>query len=426
LGWDGLQPVMRRALFRGVAAFVAVFVIGSGLVAGLRALAGNGPPETSTPPTGTGSAPTSPGEPQPEDPTTPEAYLAWVPGGMPDGFAEALASSPEVGRITVANADSIWMLHTFDERGKFVDRPPTGYMIPIDATAVEPRGFASFLPEQWQDELRQLGELEGILSETSAELRGIGTDGELEFQAGVSVKISGILPDVLMGGYELLVNRSTGRRIGVTHQRYAIFLPPDGQEATESQLQRAFRSLVPAGSTYRVVEVRRPGTTRFLRMSDALLPPLLLKARFGEFAARPASFDPGFLDVEPGWVTNNIVEATVPLLGTITCHRKFVPLIRGAMRELVDLGLGDLVQSYAGCYAARHTLGVPSASLSHHSWGIAIDINAADNPFGAEPTQDMRLVRVMERWGMIWGGRFIVPDGHHFEFIAPPKRPNEG
>jgi hypothetical protein len=414
---------MRRALIRGVAAFLAVFVIGSGLVASLRALAGSESSEPTPSPTGPVTSPTGPLNP--EKAITPKVYLAWVPGGMPAGFAEALAGSPEIGRITIANADNIWMRRSFDQVDKVVDRPPAGYMIPIDATAVDPRSFASFLPEDDREPLQQLDQLEGILSETSADIRGLSEGGQLEFRDHVSVRITGVLPDVLMGGYELLVNRSTGRRIGITHQRYAIFLPSDGERPGEPALQRSFRSLIPAGSTYHVVEVRAPGTTRFLRMSDALLPPLLIKARFGEFAARPSAADPGFLDVEPGWVTNNIVRTNVPLLGRITCHKKFVPLVRGAMRELVDLGIGDLVQSYAGCYAARHTLGDPTASLSHHAWGIAIDINAADNPFGAQPTQDMRLVRVMERWGMIWGGRFIVPDGHHFEFIAPPANRNE-
>ena len=418
MGFDELTPMMRRALIRGVAAFLAVFVVGSGLVAGLRALAGIDP-DAPSPATGTGSSPD--GGPQLEA-ATPDAYLAWVPGGMPPGFAESLRAAPEVGRITVADADSVWMRRSFDDGGKVVDRPPARFMIPIDATAVDLRSFASFLPEAARPTVLRLDELEGLLSETSSKLRGIGEGGELEFSEGVTVRISGVLPDVLMGGYELLVDRSTGDRIGITHQRYAVFLPPEGRRPPEPQLERVFRNLIPPGSDYRVVEVRAPGTTRFLRMSDALLPPLLLKDRFGEFAARPEATDPGFLDVEPGWVNRHIVEANVPLLGTITCHRRFVPLVRGAMRELVSQGLEELIQGYAGCYAARHTLGVPGASLSHHSWGIAIDINAEDNPFGAEPTQDMRLVRVMERWGMIWGGRFIVPDGHHFEFIEQPDQ----
>jgi len=43
-----------------------------------------------------------------------------------------------------------------------------------------------------------------------------------------------------------------------------------------------------------------------------------------------------------------------------------------------------------------------------------------ENPFGAPPNQDPRLVAVMERWGFIWGGIFVRPDGMHFEYHRPP------
>jgi hypothetical protein len=29
-------------------------------------------------------------------------------------------------------------------------------------------------------------------------------------------------------------------------------------------------------------------------------------------------------------------------------------------------------------------------------------------------------VRTIERYGFIWGGTFIVPDGNHFEYKSPP------
>jgi hypothetical protein len=34
---------------------------------------------------------------------------------------------------------------------------------------------------------------------------------------------------------------------------------------------------------------------------------------------------------------------------------------------------------------------------------------------------DPRLIEIMERWGLAWGGRWIVPDGMHFEYLRDAK-----
>jgi hypothetical protein len=84
-------------------------------------------------------------------------------------------------------------------------------------------------------------------------------------------------------------------------------------------------------------------------------------------------------------------------------------------------GLQDTITSYSGCFARRYTNRDPHQAISHHTWGVAVDINVPQNPFGAPPHQDPRLVRVFEHWGFIWGGTFIVPDGMHFEYRRPPE-----
>jgi hypothetical protein len=91
------------------------------------------------------------------------------------------------------------------------------------------------------------------------------------------------------------------------------------------------------------------------------------------------------------------------------------------MRELQSRGLSELVH-YDGCFSPRMAVG-NSYALSRHAHGIAVDINAAQNPYGEKPIQDPRLVEVMERWGFTWGGRWLVPDGMHFEFVrfVPPS-----
>jgi hypothetical protein len=60
---------------------------------------------------------------------------------------------------------------------------------------------------------------------------------------------------------------------------------------------------------------------------------------------------------------------------------------------------------------------IPTASISHHSWGAAVDINSLSNPYGAQPHQPPSLLSVMEANGFTWGGRWTVPDGMHFEYV---------
>ena len=80
----------------------------------------------------------------------------------------------------------------------------------------------------------------------------------------------------------------------------------------------------------------------------------------------------------------------------------------------------DTITSFSGCYSPRRVNRIPTAGISHHTWGIALDINVPQNPFGAPPDQDPRMVAVFERWGFIWGGSFVQPDGMHFEYRRPP------
>src|SRR3712207_7182361 len=92
------------------------------------------------------------------------------------------------------------------------------------------------------------------------------------------------------------------------------------------------------------------------------------------------------------------------------------PPLRRAPGPLGRRGLARLVApgASAGCFAPRRIPGSGSPSL--HAWGLAIDLNAAANPFGARPRQDRRLVAAMARRGFDWGGDWPTPDAMHFEY----------
>jgi D-alanyl-D-alanine carboxypeptidase len=354
-------------------------------------------------------------------PERPDTFLAWTPNGLPAGFGERVAALEGVANVTVVSEDNTWLVRSTTESGEVVDRPSGPFMIPIDAAAVDPRSFAAFLPPADRAVTVALARGEGVLGTTSAELRGLGPGATLTFETGERIRIAAVLPDELVGAAELMVSRETGRGIGVDTERYLLLQPSTRRPPTSAKLTRRLTPLLPASldPLYRKVQVRAPGETPYLRQGDAVLPPVLLKSLFGEFAARPVPANPGYLQVDPRWVDEHIVNATVPVLGRVTCNRSLIPQLRGAMQELADEGLGSLIHQFNGCYVPRFVNRVPTASISHHTWGIAFDCNADVNPFGARPDQDPRLVEILRRWGFTWGGDWVVPDGNHFEYRRP-------
>lgn len=409
--------MQRRALIAGVSAFLAVLVSGSVLVSLLnRADAGKGSASPS---------PSDSGTPSPQTETGPrvDAYLAWVPEGLPPGYGAAVAALPTVDKIAVVASDTIWMTSSSDAEGNLVDEPPSPYMIPIDAAAIDPRPYARFLPPETRPIVGNLEDGQAILGQSSARLRHLGPGGVMRFQGGSSVTIVGVLPDELVGAAEIVVNRATGVSIGVRQNRYLLFQPSAGLQPSDQQLEKRFRAVLPPGLAYPVVQVRAPSETKYLRAGDDTLPQALIKRRFGEWAGTPQSGDTGLIEIDPAWIQDHIVTVTIPVLGRVSCNRKFLPQLRGAMKQVVTQGLESTIHSFDGCFVARFDPSSPSASISHNAWGAAVDVNADTNRFGSPPVQDPGLVALMQTWGIAWGGDLIVPDGMHFDYAGAPIRP---
>jgi hypothetical protein len=348
-------------------------------------------------------------------PPAASTFLAWTPGGLPREFDARLRRLRVVHRHVVVASDVVWMTRSTSSDGGIVDQPKSPFAIPLEAIAVDPASFAPFLPQAERSRVEAaLAAGEGILGASSADLRDLGPGGTIEI-GDHSVRIAHVLPDELVGASELLVSRRVGRRIGVEQDRYALIEPrPVG---AANKLGRALRRIVAADTP---VQVRAPGDTPYPRQGDSVLPPVRIKLLFGEFAARPIPGGTGFLDVDPAWVDEHVDTRRLPLVGNIQCNVAFFPQLRGALEDLIRRGLGRLIHSEHGCYVPKFVLNDPHASISHHAWGMAFDVNLAGNEFGTRPHQDPRLVRTLARWGLVWGGRFIVPDGNHFEYRRPP------
>lgn len=97
----------------------------------------------------------------------------------------------------------------------------------------------------------------------------------------------------------------------------------------------------------------------------------------------------------------------------IYCNRDLVVPLSGAFTNVISRGLVAEIKTWEGCFNIRRKRGSTSTSL--HSWGIAIDINAAWNRFGAKPTMSPQLVACFTDAGFDWGGTWKNPDGMHFQ-----------
>lgn len=125
----------------------------------------------------------------------------------------------------------------------------------------------------------------------------------------------------------------------------------------------------------------------------------------------------GYIEPDPAWVSANIVNAEVPILGSVMCHRLVVPQLAAALGELQRKGLARLIDpsEYGGCYVPRFIGRDPRRSLSMHAFGLAVDLNVAGNYYGRRGDMDPRVVAVFGKWGFAWGGYWSPPDPMHFE-----------
>jgi len=95
------------------------------------------------------------------------------------------------------------------------------------------------------------------------------------------------------------------------------------------------------------------------------------------------------------------------------CNKDLIKPLEQAFKNVIARGLVAQIKTFDGCFNIRKKRGATTQSL--HSWGIAIDINAAWNGFGKQPTMSKELVKCFTDAGFEWGGTWSKPDGMHFQ-----------
>ena len=97
----------------------------------------------------------------------------------------------------------------------------------------------------------------------------------------------------------------------------------------------------------------------------------------------------------------------------IFCNNDFKPLLEKALNNVVDRGLAKEMKTWDGCYVVRSKRGL--SSLSMHSWGLAVDINAFENQLNQKPNISPQFVKCFTDAGLEWGGNWKRLDAMHYE-----------
>lgn len=107
----------------------------------------------------------------------------------------------------------------------------------------------------------------------------------------------------------------------------------------------------------------------------------------------------------------------MPLLPKrIYCHKLLVEPLKTALENLVTNGVASELETWDGCFNVRRMRG--GTSMSIHSWGLAIDVNAKTNALGIKPTLSNAFVKCFTDAGFDWGGEWARKDGMHFQLAC--------
>lgn len=114
------------------------------------------------------------------------------------------------------------------------------------------------------------------------------------------------------------------------------------------------------------------------------------------------------------WIVPSYIQKHIPTIPKkIYCNVQMQIPLETAFLNVINRGLTKHIKTWDGCFNIRNKRGLKSYSL--HSWGIAIDINAAWNGLGKDPQMSLELVDCFTDAGFDWGGYWRRKDGMHFQ-----------
>lgn len=98
------------------------------------------------------------------------------------------------------------------------------------------------------------------------------------------------------------------------------------------------------------------------------------------------------------------------------CNKDIVIPLTNAFKNLIATGHVKELKTWDGCFNIREKRGL--ASMSLHSWGLAVDLNAFENQLNQIPKLSSGFVKCFKDAGFDWGGDWQRKDGMHFQLAT--------
>lgn len=140
-----------------------------------------------------------------------------------------------------------------------------------------------------------------------------------------------------------------------------------------------------------------------------------LLARYGNPMVNQAAFEKKWMTL---WdIPQEINDAIKALPNKLYCNKDIVARLEKTFRDLIKANLHSEIKTFDGCFVVRKQRG--ANSISRHSWGVAVDLNAAWNPLNGKVTWSNAFLNIWRNNGWICGADFRSrKDGMHFENTA--------
>lgn len=288
----------------------------------------------------------------------------------------------------------------------------------LDVGEVQPLHFRNVAPAPTRDAEFVWTSLilgQAVPSFAAAEKLGLSGSGELEIAGTPGFQVGAIADNGVPNFVDVLVQAGAERQLQLGEPTALVIGADPG--ASVPDLKRALKRFLPGARLQQLIdgtEVPSPD----VGSDDVVAAQPQGIASGGVIGTmRFEILKNGFIRPDPAWVEANIVSATVPILGTVTCHRLIVSPLAGALDEIEREGLASLIEPehYGGCYVPRFVARDATKPLSNHAFGLAIDLNTTTNQLGTAGHMDPRIIEIFRKWGFNWGGYWDTPDPMHFE-----------